>query len=81
MVGRPPSTWTFNYEDLSKISGKTVNTIQRSRSRPGGFDPDDFISVVAWCVRNAVPELKSYFLAHAANIYIDEQPKVPRAKK
>lgn len=56
--GRPPIQWTFNYEDLARLSDKSVPTIQRSKNRPGGFDPENLESVLLWLARNARPDLK-----------------------
>lgn len=74
-MGRPPLQWTFNYEDLSRLTGKPVSTIQRSKSRPGGFDPDNLESVLLWLARNARPDLKVALLSAATSILVPEGQK------
>lgn len=79
-VGRPEFAWTFNYHDLARISGKSINSIQASRRRPGGFDPDDLLSVALWIARNAPSDTKMLFLKHLTEIPIVIETH-PRKKK
>ena len=69
-VGRPIMTWEYSYHDLAKATGKTVNSIQASRRRPGGFNPENLVSLVLWVCRNAPPELKRDILTHASSIQV-----------
>jgi hypothetical protein len=80
-VGRPISEWTFNYADLARISGKTLNTIQASKRRPGGFDPDDLLSVFLWLSRNATADIKWQVMQHMVSIpvVIDTKPRKKKA--
>ena len=79
-AGRPHSEWTFNYEDLCRITGKKLNTVQASKRRPGGFDPDDLLSIVFWCGRNMKPEYKLQMLRLLTEIPLAVDMK-PRRKK
>ena len=79
-VGRPPIAWTFNYHDLSKATGKSVNSIQASKRRPGGFDPEDILSVALWIARNAPAETKLAFLRHITEIEVVAETH-PRRRK
>ena len=56
-MGRPPKIWTYNYIDLAKMTGTSVNTVQQAASR-GYFDPEKIETVFLWLVRNAKPSLK-----------------------
>jgi len=63
MNGRPDKSWSFNYEDLQKLTGKEINAIHQAASRgmrgvASGFNPDDFRSVVLWIFRNATDDFK-----------------------
>lgn len=79
-VGRPASSWTFNYHDLAKITGKSVNAIQASKRRPGGFDENDILSVALWIARNAPAETKLQFLRHCTEIEVLDAAKRKRRK-
>lgn len=35
--GRPILEWTYTYQDLCHLTGKSLNTVQASKRRPGGF--------------------------------------------
>jgi hypothetical protein len=80
-VGRPRDAWVFSYYDLADITGKSVNAIQQSKNRPGGFDPEDLLSLAFWLVRNAPPELKVQFMQHATSIHTDVVPVNARRRK
>lgn len=79
-VGRPPVAWSFNYHDLSRVTGKSVNSIQASKRRPGGFDPEDILSVALWIARNAQAETKLAFLRHITEIEVVAETH-PRRRK
>lgn len=62
-MSRQKSLFCFTYDDLIKLTGKTLNAVQRSASRgvngvDSGFVPDDFESVVLWVFRNASDEFR-----------------------
>ena len=48
-VGRR-KRFSFTYDDLAKATGRSVAALRISASR-GAFDPEDFISVVAFAER------------------------------
>ena len=75
-AGRPIMSWTFTYEDLARVVDKSVNSIQASRRRAGGFNPDSLESLVLWIARNAPPDFKVEILKHASSI-----PLIVDAKK
>ena len=63
MTGRPDKQWSYNYEDLQKLTGRAINAIHQAASRgkrgvASGFNPDDFRSVVLWVFRNATDDFK-----------------------
>lgn len=80
-MGRPEVSWSFNYEDLARISGKSVNAVQRQRTREGGFDPENLESVMFWCARNARPELKQELLIYGLSYHLTERSESERPAK
>ena len=63
MMNRPLKTWSFNYEDLAKLTGMEMNSIHQAACRgrtkkASGFNPDEFKSVVLWVFRNATDEFR-----------------------
>ncbi len=59
--------YTYTYEDLSKLTGKSIPAIHQAASRgrrqvKSGFDPADLRSVVLWIFRNATDELREDIL-------------------
>ena len=63
MTGRLGKHWSYSYEDLVELTGKSRNAIHQAASRgmrgiASGFHPDDFRSVVLWIFRNATDEFK-----------------------
>lgn len=80
-AGRPPISWSFNYHDLARISGKSLNAVQRQRTREGGFDPENFESVLFWCVRNARPELKQELLIYALSYHLTDRSESEKPAK
>ena len=68
MAGRNERTWSYSYEDLTKLTGRQINSVHQAASRgtrgvASGFNPDDFESVVRWVFRNATDEFKIKLLA------------------
>lgn len=68
MAGRPATTWAYSYEDLAKLTGMEINSIQVASSRgragkPGGFVAEDFRSVVRWIFRNSSDEFRLEIMA------------------
>lgn len=63
MTGQLGKHWSYSYEDLVELTGKSRNAIHQAASRgmrgiASGFHPDDFRSVVLWIFRNATDEFK-----------------------
>jgi hypothetical protein len=46
-----PQTWSFNYEDLSSVTGMSKNALQTHRMR-GHFDPSSLESVVTFILNH-----------------------------
>jgi len=82
-AGRPILSWTFTYEDLARVTEKSVNSIQASRRRPGGFNPESLESLVLWIARNAPPDFKVEILKHASSIpiLVDAKKRRKAAKR
>lgn len=80
-AGRPTLEWTYTYQDLCRITGKSLNTVQASKRRPGGFDPSDLLSVFYWLCRNATDDIKIQAMQHMASIpvKIETRPRKRRA--
>lgn len=55
---------SWDYDDLSALTGKTRNTIYKHVER-GSFDPTDLASVVCWIARHANMDLKRRILDYA----------------
>ena len=49
--------FTYNYEDLAKLTGLTANTIYQHKTR-GKFDPHDIRSVFQYIAQYAEPTLQ-----------------------
>ena len=84
MAGRNATEWTYNYEDLAKLTGKAPNSVYQAASRASrgvdsGFHPGDFKSVVLWVFRNASRELKMELIGEMG--FFRETAEEKRRKK
>lgn len=62
---------SYTYQDLSRLTGKKLNTIYQHVAR-GTFDPNDLGSVVKWVARHGKKNVKREILDYALSPRPDE---------
>ena len=76
-----PTQFTYNYEDMQKILGKsTMNAIYHDKDR-GRFDPLDLESVLLYLARHATPDVKVKLIYAITEYQLDSPKVLAEAKK
>lgn len=56
-MARTPTQWSFDYEDLQKLTGLSGEAVRQAKSREE-FNPDDLGSVILWIGRHGNMDLR-----------------------
>lgn len=70
-MARTHTQWSFDYEDLSRLTDLSEASVRQARSR-GDFNPDMLGTVVTWIAKHGTMQIRREIME---SLLIRQQPK------